>query len=112
MYLKLTMKLPIAYQLPFLEPEFKEKWLEWVEYRKERRLAAYKPIGLKKTFTMLVRESGNDVNEAIDMLEYSMENNYQGIFKRKTNGTNWGTNTGSGQKLGTSAARIEALKRW
>jgi hypothetical protein len=48
----------------------------------------------------------------MDMLEYSMENNYQGIFKRKTNGTNWGTNTGSGQKLGTSAARTEALRGW
>jgi hypothetical protein len=32
--------------------------------------------------------------------------------KIKNYATNWGTNTGSGQKLGTSAARIEALKRW
>ncbi len=99
-------------QLPFFEPEFAEKWAEWTEYRKERKLPAYKPIGLKKTFTMLLRESGGSVTEAMDMLEYSMENNYQGIFKRKINGTNWGTNTGSGEKLGTSAARLEALRKW
>jgi len=101
-----------ATQLPFFEPEFAEKWAEWIEYRKERRLPAYKPIGLKKTFTMLVRESGGDVITAIDMLEYSMENNYQGIFKRKINATHFGTNGTGGKKLGTSAARIEALKRW
>lgn len=97
-------------QLPFFEPEFAEKWSEWLQYRRERKLPTYKPIGLKKTFTMLVRESGGNVIEAMDMLEYSMENNYQGIFKRKIYAINRGNN--EIPKLGTSAARIEALKKW
>lgn len=97
-------------QLPFFEPEFAEKWSEWLQYRRERKLPTYKPIGLKKTFTMLVRESGGNVIEAMDMLEYSMENNYQGIFKRKIYAANRGNN--EIPKLGTSAARIEALKKW
>lgn len=89
-------------ELPFKEPEFQEKWAEWLEYRKEKRLPAYKPIGLKKTFTALVRDSGGILTEAIDMLEYSMEKNWQGIFKRNKNGNQNNYKTGNGKAAGAN----------
>lgn len=67
--------------LPFESEQFKTTWNEWLEYRKERRLPKYVPRGLKMTFTKLVRESDNDERTAIKMIENSMEQNYQGIFK-------------------------------
>lgn len=80
--------------LPFKSESFAKAWSEWITYRKERRLPNYVPMGLKKTFTRLVNDSGNSEGEAIKMIEYSMSQNYQGIFKEKINGThikNFGT---------------------
>jgi len=68
-------------KLPFASEEFKNAWNEWIEYRKERRLPKYVPRGLKMTFSKLVRESDNHERTAIKMIENSMEQNYQGIFK-------------------------------
>lgn len=96
--------------LPF-GPLFAQKWAEWLEYRKERKLAKYKPIGLKMVLKRIVSESGNIESCAIDMLQYSMEMNYQGIFKRKENATHQRTNEGH-NRIGTSDARIEALAKW
>jgi len=96
------------HELPF-GPLFAQKWAEWLEYRKERRLPKYRPMGLKMALKRIVSESGNNESFAIDMLQFSMEMNYQGIFKRKyathqpTNGQN---------RVGTSEARIEALAKW
>jgi hypothetical protein len=75
--------------LPFQEPEFELKWNEWLEYRKQKKVAKYVPIGLKGTFTKLKRISGNDVATAIEVLQQSMDNNWQGIFaiKQNFNGT-------------------------
>lgn len=71
-------------QLPFNNDQFIEKWAEWLEYRKERRLAAYVPRGLKMTFTKLINDSQNDVTIAIEMINTAMASNWQGIFPLKT----------------------------
>jgi hypothetical protein len=70
-------------RLPFESDQFNEAWDEWISYRRERNLAAYKPIGLKNFFIKLVRESGNDETTAILMLKQSIENNWQGVFALK-----------------------------
>ena len=95
--------------LPF-GPLFAQKWAEWLQYRTERKLAKYRPTGLKMALKRIVRESDNNEAMAVDMLDYSMEMNYQGIFKRKTNG-NQRVNE-SQHRIGTSEARIQALAKW
>lgn len=97
------------HDLPF-GPLFAQKWAEWLEYRKERRLPKYRPMGLKMALKRIVSESGNIESLAIDMLQYSMEMNYQGIFKRKY-ATHQRT-TESTNRVGTSEARIQALAKW
>jgi hypothetical protein len=45
-----------------------------------------------------------------DFVNHSMANNYSGIFEKSVNSNNNGNSTG--EKLGTSAARLEALRNW
>lgn len=76
-------------QLPFNHDGFIEKWQEWLQYRKERRLPNYVPTGLKGTFTRLKNMSNDNPLVAIEIIQQSMDNNYQGLFPLKTlsNGT-------------------------
>lgn len=103
-------------QMPFMEPEFVEKWQEWLQYRRERKLANYVPTGLKMTFTKLVGDSNNDYKVAIQIIEHSMAQGWQGLFpiKQISNGaTVIATNTSGGQKpTGTSSNRIQSLKNF
>jgi hypothetical protein len=96
--------------LPF-GPLFAQQWAEWLKYRTERKLPKYKPMGLKMALTRIVRESGNIESCAVDMLQYSMEMNYQGIFKRKQYAPTQRTSK-SPNRTGTSEARIQALAKW
>lgn len=99
-------------QLPFNHDGFIEKWQEWLQYRKERRLPAYVPTGLKKTFTMLKRISLNSPEIAMQIIDQSISNNYQGLFELKpsSNATNI-TNTPTGiRQGGVSNTRIQAAK--
>ncbi len=62
---------------------FKTAWSEWNAYRKERRIAPYKPIGEKKQFKKLA-----EIGElrSIAAIEFSIRQNYQGIYEEKENG--------------------------
>lgn len=62
----------------FFTQDFLEAWECWTEYRKERRLPAYKPMGLRMQMKRLV-EMGQ--KRAIAAIEYSIAQNYQGIFE-------------------------------
>lgn len=103
-------------QIPFMEPEFMDKWQEWLQYRKERRLPNYVATGLKHTFTKLVNDSQNDYKIAIQIIDQSLSQGWQGLFpiKALSNGaTTLPVNTGSNQKpTGTSRNRIESLKNF
>jgi len=70
-------------ELPFKSEAFKNKWDEWVQYRKERKIAAYKPTGLKNTFKHLQNISQKNEVTAIKILEQSMSNGWQGLFELK-----------------------------
>lgn len=70
-------------QLPFNDENFISKWQEWLQYRKERRLASYVPTGLKKTFTKLLNDSQNDVVMAIQIIDQAMSCNWQGLHPLK-----------------------------
>lgn len=99
-------------ELPFTGPGFTSIWQEWLEYRRQRKLPKYVPVGLKRTFTMLKKISENNEETAIKMIDRAISNNWQGFnFKLPEN---YGINQQStGQpKSGTSEARIIALRQW
>jgi DNA-binding MarR family transcriptional regulator len=70
-------------ELPFKSEAFKEKWEEWLKYRKERKTPSYKPTGLKHTFKKIQTLSQNNEIAAIKILEQSMGNGWQGLFPLK-----------------------------
>lgn len=75
---------------PFKSKNFFEKWQEWLDYRKQRKLPNYVPRGLKKTFSELKEMSGGDEQTAVSIIEQSMAKNWQGFFPLKNkiiNGT-------------------------
>lgn len=72
-------------QLPWLDDQFVAEWQIWLQYRKERRLAAYRPLGLKRTFEMLKSISNGDPKVAVAIINQSISNNWQGLFKLKQN---------------------------
>jgi len=81
-----------------------ELFKKWFDYKKEKK-SKYTQAGIKQLYANWESKSDQELEEAINN---SIANNYQGIFapKQLNNGTN------NSEKLGTSAARMEALKNW
>lgn len=70
-------------------PEMNEVIKQWLAYKKEKK-QTYKPIGLKTLINKLLKLSNNDASIAKQIVEYSIMNNYAGLFplREKNNSTN------------------------
>lgn len=101
-------------KLPFDTDKFREIWEEWLTYRREKHLPSYKPTGLKRTLSGLVRDAGGNEDSAIRIIINAMEKSWQGLYPVKENGTvtNQQINQPGSGKLGTSEARTERAKNW
>jgi hypothetical protein len=66
--------------IPFQSVEFSEKWKEYTKFRSENGFPKYKPTGLKKHFSRLLKLCGGNEKTAIAIYDRAMANNYQGIF--------------------------------
>ena len=60
-------------------PEFREKWNEWLDYRKSKRKPV-SPIAAKKQIATL---SQYDLQTAMAMIDESIRNDWTGIFPPK-----------------------------
>lgn len=82
-----------------------ELFNKWLAYKKEKK-SKYTPTGIKQLYRTWENKSDQELEEAINN---SIANNYQGIFepKKQFNGA-----TNNEPKLGTSQARMEAIKKW
>ena len=65
----------------------KEALEMWLAYKKEKR-QTYKPRGLEALKKKLLQLSNGNPEYAKDIVEYSMGNNYTGLFAPKNNGVN------------------------
>lgn len=79
--------------LPALPPEldtdrFRSALSEWMTYRKQKRMKAYTPIGVEKQLKRLAKEFGHD--GAIDAIEFSIAQGWDGIHGRSNGGSNRG----------------------
>lgn len=60
-------------------------WEEWQSYRREKRIAPYKPTSVSKAMEFLARFEPDEQQSIVD---YSVRNAYRGLFDpRKGNGT-------------------------
>jgi len=84
--------------------EKKELFIRWIKYKKEKK-SNYTESGINQ----LLVDWGNKSNEELEKaINNSISNNYQGLFEPKQQIENGNTT----EKLGTSAARMEALRKW
>ena len=68
-------------ELPFTSDKFLEAWLLWNSERKKK----YTDKGARMALKRLVKLSDNNEGEAIEIIEYCLAQNYQGLFKEKNN---------------------------
>lgn len=74
--------------LPFMDSRFKLAWIMWLDERKARRYGRYTQIGEQAALHKLYKESGEDLDTSIEMINESVANGWRGIFpiKNKKNG--------------------------
>lgn len=84
-------------------PAFRTAWADWLRYRSQRHLAAYKPIGLQRLFAEL-GEWGESA--AVASIAESIRNNWQGLFPPRSD-----PGRGPGPKRLESDMGIDELKR-
>ena len=106
----MAKKQKIEPVLPFNSDEFQTIWAEWMAFRGERKLPAYKPIGLKRTLAALVRDSNNDEKIAIAIIIQSIEKNWQGLFPVKNNTQTNGRTTNYWQNIGLTGVNGSTIE--
>jgi hypothetical protein len=87
-----------------LDPIRNELFIKWVKYKKEKK-SNYTESGINQLLVDWGNKSNDELEKAINN---SISNNYQGLFEPKQQIENGNTT----EKLGTSAARMEALRKW
>lgn len=65
--------------LSAVEPAFQPIMADWLAYKSERG-QTYRPLGLQRCYVRLLKLSGNDAAKARRIVDFSIANNYSGLF--------------------------------
>lgn len=65
--------------LSAVEPAFQPIIADWLAYKSERG-QTYRPLGLQRCYARLLTLSGNDAAKARRIVDFSIANNYSGLF--------------------------------
>lgn len=71
------------YDFDFLEPEFKDVFITWLEYKKDRRETYKNKKSIEACYDKLKKLANNNPSTAKAIVNDSMANNYAGIFALK-----------------------------
>ncbi len=76
-------------ELSFKTEQLKEAWNEWLQERKERKLRKFTERGMKAAITHLLNISGHNEETAVQIINQSIAQGWQGLFplKNLSNGT-------------------------
>lgn len=69
--------------LSAVEPAFQPIMADWLAYKSERG-QTYRPLGLQRCYVRLLTLSGNDAAKARRIVDFSIANNYSGLFLHMT----------------------------
>lgn len=69
------------FSFDFIENDFKESFMLWLEYKHKRRETYKTQKSLEICYKQLKEKSNNDSNESMKIVEQSMANNWAGLFK-------------------------------
>lgn len=73
------------FSLDFVADEFKESFIQWLDYKKQRKESYKTQKSLEVCYKQLLAKSENDPLTAMKMVEQSMGNNWAGLFELKSN---------------------------
>ena len=73
--------------LSFVDEDFKDLFMEWLEDKQDRKENYKSEKSLKMCYNRLLKLSGNDCNQARLVVEQSIASNYAGLFELKNYGT-------------------------
>ena len=105
------MKIINPVVLPFESEEFKEAWEMWKEYKKEVWHFTFKShLSEQAMLRKLSRMAEGDEEECLNIIEYSMGNQWQGLFKERKNDTNYGASNFERQRKDIEDYRDELLE--
>ena len=97
--LKQTKKTEVVFPDSLNTEEFKTAWAEWLEYKRQRK-ESYKPLGEQR---QLARIAKWGIVRATAAIEYSIAQNYQGLYE-ESHGRNQRTNTKGDGRVGKAHA--------
>lgn len=72
-----------GFDFSFCDPEYRQVFDDWLEYKKERRESFKTQKSLEACYKKLIRLSGGNPQTAVLVVEQSMENNWAGLFDLK-----------------------------
>ena len=77
-----------GFDFSFVEENFKDAFMEWIEYKKQRRESYVSQKSLKMCYNKLLKLSHSNSKNAKEIVEQSMANNWAGLFElqNKQNG--------------------------
>lgn len=98
-------------EIPFKSQEFTDIWNEYLSHRKEKGASNYTPTGLNRVFKGLIRDSGNNEEVAIKIIEQSLEKNWTGLFPLKNNQINAKSNQTYWQRIGLNGVENSKVEQ-
>jgi len=91
------------------DKKMKVVFLEWLEYKKDRKEKYKSEKSLQIAYKKFVKLSDNNSETAKEIVEQSMANNWAGLFELKNNEKNWSNNKGR-FKSNTTRRNIEDIQ--
>ena len=88
-------------------PAFREKWAAWIAYRKELKLKSWKPVTITSKLKTLAKHGEQ---HAIETIDYSIGNGYQGLDPEWINGRGPGQAGGNAQSAADKRRAAERAK--
>lgn len=71
---------------PFIDDAFLEAWEKWKIYKKEQHRFKYKSSITEQQALKRIGDNCSNPREAIAMIDYSIAQGYQGLFKENVKG--------------------------
>jgi hypothetical protein len=92
--------------------DFKEAWESWKRHKVEKTGSPYTVVSEERALSALFKKSHGVEKLAIDSIDYSIEKNWADIYIKPNENGNGQNNGSYPSKKGTSADRMEALRKW
>ncbi|PRY51502.1 uncharacterized protein DUF4373 [Arcticibacter pallidicorallinus] len=71
------------FDFSFIDPDFKPLFMRWIDFRKQLKKNFKNQKMLEQNYSHLMKLSGGDLKQATLIVDYSISNQYQGLFEIK-----------------------------